>query len=118
VKIVVIRFCRDCANFEERRDIDGTILCMKNHTPKVFARTLSLRDGVLNKRRLYLMSCPECVHFEDTDGNPMYARGHRPGVACEEFSDRFRKLNAIRQINQIKIMLLFNEQNMQNLLEQ
>jgi hypothetical protein len=109
---VVIRFCRDCANFEERRDIDGTILCMKNHTPQVCCEDFKPRNGVLNKRRLYLMSCPECVHFEDIDGNPMCARGHRPGVACEEFSDKFRKLNAIRQINQIKITLLFNEQNM------
>jgi hypothetical protein len=90
---------------------------MKNHTLQVCCEDFKPKDDALNKRRLYLMYCPECVHSEDIDGNPMRAGRRRPKVACEEFSDRFRKLNAIRQGNQIKITLLFNEQNLRGLLE-
>ncbi|MCX8170895.1 MAG: hypothetical protein N3E47_02825 [Candidatus Bathyarchaeota archaeon] len=103
-----IRLCRDCANFEERRDIDGAVLCMKNHNPKIWCEDFEPKDGGVNKRRLYMMSCPECVNFEDNDGYPICARGHKPGVACEDFMDRFRKMNRVRQNNQIRAVLLIN----------
>lgn len=109
-----IRFCRDCANFEERRDINGVVLCMKNHNLKIWCEDFKPRDSGVNKRRLYLMSCPECVNFEDIDRNPICARGHKPGVACEDFIDRFRKMERIRQNNQIRAALFINGQSILN----
>ena len=32
---MVIASCRDCANFEDRRDIDGVALCARNAGPYV-----------------------------------------------------------------------------------
>ncbi|MEM2961183.1 MAG: hypothetical protein QXU67_06220 [Candidatus Bathyarchaeia archaeon] len=106
-----ISFCRNCTNFEERRDIDGVVLCMKNHNPKVCCENFEPRESEVNNRRLYLISCPECVNYEDIDGNPICAKGHKRGVACEDFSDRFKKMNVIRQNNQIKAVLLINGQS-------
>ncbi|MCS7120766.1 MAG: hypothetical protein RMJ07_05830 [Nitrososphaerota archaeon] len=110
-----IRFCRDCTNFEERRDIDGTTLCMKNHEPKVLCEDFAPRDCGVNKRRLYLMSCPECVNFEAINGYPLCAKGHKPGDACEDFIDRFRKIDRVKQNNQIRAVLSINGQSILSL---
>jgi len=56
-----VRFCLECKNFEDRMEIDGSVVCAKNHRPGV--------------------SCPD---FQ----NNFRAKNHRPGVSCPDFQDR------------------------------
>jgi len=104
----LIRFCRDCANFEDRRDIDDATLCKKNRGPYTCCEDFKLRDESMNEDRLYNRFCSECANFEDVNGTPVCARNHVPGVACEEFLERLEKLNGIRQNNLMKTALLVN----------
>ncbi len=91
----VTRFCRDCYNFEDRRDIDGTVVCAKNHSPGVCCEDFVVRDEGLRETRLNVRFCSECIHFEDRediDGNALCARNHNPGVGCEDFVDKLEEL--------------------------
>lgn len=102
----VIRFCRDCANFEDRRDIDDIALCKRNQGPNACCEEFEPRDEGVNKDRLYNKFCSECANFQEIDGTPICAKNHTPGVACEEYVDRFDVLNATRQSNNMKIALM------------
>ena len=107
-KIVAIRFCRDCVNYEERRDIDGTALCRKKTGPNVCCEDFEPRDVNLNSNRLYHRFCAECINLEDVEGIPTCGRNHTPGVACEGFTSRLRKLDVTRQNNLMKTALIIN----------
>jgi len=102
----LVEFCRDCANFEDRRDIDGVALCRKSRGPYVCCEEFELRDNDVNENRLYHRFCLECANFENVNGTSVCAKNHNPGVACEEFTERLEKLNGIRQNNLVKTAVL------------
>lgn len=104
----MLRFCKDCANFEDRRDIDEATLCGKVQGPYVCCEEFEPRDESINENRLYHRFCSGCTNFEDIDGTPICAKNHTPGVACEEFVERLEKLNGIRQSNLMKTTLLMH----------
>jgi len=85
------RFCLECENFEDRNEIDGTIICARGHRPGVncpdFQDRIEGLRGTASKTRF----CLECINFEDRkeiDGTVLCAKGHNPGVNCPEFHDR------------------------------
>jgi len=106
-----IKFCRDCANFEERRDVDGTVLCAKNVGPYVSCEEFEPRDEIINTKKFYNQFCVECVNFEDVNSIPLCAKNHTPGIACAQFRNRFEKLKATRQNNHMKAVLLIHAAN-------
>jgi hypothetical protein len=105
-KNLVTRSCRDCANYEERRDIDGTSLCAKNVGPYVNCEEFKLRDEALNHNRFYYRFCVECTNFEDVAGIVVCSKHHTPGKGCDSFRNRIITLNATRQNNHMKSVLL------------
>ena len=106
VKSMATRFCRDCANFEDRRDIDGYALCAKNSGPYVCCEEFEPKHESINANRLYNRFCVECDNFEDIDGVALCAKNHTPGVACDGFKSRFEKLEVVRQNNHMKTALI------------
>lgn len=89
------RFCWNCYNFEDRRDIDGVVLCVKGHTPRTCCEDF---DEVNTERRLNGRFCWNCVNFEDRrdiDGAILCAKGHYPGGNCDEFVGRDKKFRDI-----------------------
>lgn len=85
------RFCLECKNFEDRSEIDGNVVCAKNHRPGVSCD--DFRDKFINIRaaRSKTRFCLECENFEDRgeiDGAVLCAKLHCPGVRCEDFDDR------------------------------
>ena len=98
----MVRSCRDCANFEDRRDIDDIALCAENVGPRVCCEEFEPRDEDVKEDRLYSRFCLECSNFEEIDDIPTCAMNHTPGIACEAFVDRFEVLKATRQNHHIK----------------
>lgn len=85
------RFCLECENFEDRAEIDGNVVCARNHRPGVSCE--DFKDKFANMRMVKLKTrfCLECENFEnreEIDGTVLCARLHRPGVSCEDFKDR------------------------------
>jgi hypothetical protein len=103
---MIARSCRDCANFEERRDIDGAVLCAQNIGPFVSCEEFEPRDKTLNVNKCYNRFCIECVNYEETNEISVCKKNHNPGVACDMFKDRFEKLEITRQNNHMKAVLL------------
>jgi hypothetical protein len=103
---MVTRSCRDCANYEERRDIDGTSLCANNIGPYVCCEEFVPRDETLNHNRFYNRFCVECANFEDVAGGVLCAKNHTPGNGCESFKSAIARLNVTRQNNHMKSVLL------------
>jgi len=108
---MVIRICRDCTNFEDRRDIDGAALCKKKRGPYVCCEDFDPIDETVNENRLYYRFCLECTNFEDVNGAPLCTKNHTAGVACEEFIDRFEILSETRLNNHMKTALLVHAIN-------
>jgi len=106
VKTMEITFCRDCANFEDRRDIDNATLCKKKQGPYVCCEDFEPVDESIDEDRLYYRFCLECKNFYDVNGIPVCGKNHTPGVACQEFVDRFEKLTVTRQNSHMKTALL------------
>jgi len=104
----MIRSCRDCSNFEERRDVDNAVLCKRRIGPYTCCEEFEPRDERLNVNRLYHRFCVECANFEDVNGIPICAKNRGPGVACEAFASRLKKLNATRQNNHMKAALVLH----------
>ena len=103
---MVIRFCRDCANFEDRRDIDGTVLCAKRLGPYVCCEDFEPKHESINANRVYNKFCVECANFEDIEGHSLCAKNHTPKIACDGFESRFEKLNVKRQNDRMKTALV------------
>jgi len=59
------RFCWNCYNFEDRRDIDGVVLCAKGHTPGTTCEEFAEREDKLIEIRLNGHFCWNCCNFED-----------------------------------------------------
>ena len=90
-KMVVVlhpESCRDCANLEDRRDIDKVALCALHHGPSVCCQEFKPKKAELELPQSHEMFCVNCVNFEEIDGVPICARDHRPGRACGGFNDK------------------------------
>ena len=112
---MTIRYCRDCVNFEERRDIDGVVLCARKIGPYASCDEFELREKDLpDGNKLYNRFCVECANFEFVNEIPICAKSHTPNVACVGFSSRFEKLNGIRWDNHAKTALLIHVANGHN----
>ena len=105
-KEMTLASCRDCENFEDRRDIDGVVLCAKDIGPYVCCDEFEPKDEDLRENKLYNRFCLECANYEDVEGTPICAKNHRPGIACGLFVDRFEDLNGTRQNNQMQTVLI------------
>lgn len=80
-----IQSCRDCANFEDRRDIEGVAICAMHHGPSVCCPEFKPRNRKTDANKLYDRFCLKCANFENVEGIPICAKDHRPGVACGAF---------------------------------
>ncbi|MGQ9459879.1 MAG: hypothetical protein ACUVRA_01420 [Candidatus Bathyarchaeaceae archaeon] len=123
------RFCWNCYNFEDRRDIDGVVLCTKGHTPGTTCEDFAEREEVMGLR-LNGHFCWSCCNFEDrrnVDGVILCARGHHPEGNCDEFVDKNGKFREIADNNRhervlVKALVMENKNpvnhsiSMQNLL--
>jgi len=111
------RFCWNCYNFEDRRDIDGVVLCAKGHTPGTTCEDFVEREERLMEIRLNGRFCWNCCSFEDRrkiDGALLCTRGHRPEGNCDEFVDRNGKLREINNNNRheralVKAIIMANK---------
>jgi hypothetical protein len=80
--------CKDCANLEDRRDVDCVALCALHHGPQVSCPEFKPKDGDHNAKRSKERFCVNCANYEEIDGVPFCAKDHRPGVACGGFNRR------------------------------
>ena len=103
---MVTKSCRDCANFEDRRDIDRVAMCALHHGPSVSCEEFELRDKSKNADNLYNKFCIECINFEDVNGIATCAKIHTPGIACDGFKSRLKESMGIQQGNLVKTALL------------
>jgi len=83
-----IRFCVECKNFEDRKEIDDIVVCARGHRPGVSCPEFQDKFEGLRNTASKTRFCLECKNFEEIDGIVFCARGHRPGVSCPEFQDR------------------------------
>lgn len=89
--ILKTRLCLECENFEDRREIDGSVVCAKNHRPSISCENFKDKFANIRATKLKTRFCLECENFEDRkeiDGTVLCAKLHRPGVSCEDFNDR------------------------------
>ena len=77
--------CRDCVNFEDRRDIERVAICAMHHGPSVCCPEFKPRSRKTDTNSLYDRFCLKCANFENVEGIPICAKDHRPGVACGAF---------------------------------
>ena len=82
------RFCLECKNFEDRKEIDDIVMCARGHRPGVSCPEFQDKFEGLRKTASKTRFCLECKNFEEIDGIVICARGHRPGVSCLDFQDR------------------------------
>jgi hypothetical protein len=101
-----IKSCRDCANFEDRRDIDKVAICALHNGPHVCCEEFKPRDESKNPDNLYNRFCAECANFEDINGIQVCAKIHTPGIACDGFKSRLKESSTIQQNNLMKTTLL------------
>lgn len=85
------RFCIECENFEDRGEIEETVVCAKGHHPKIACAEFKDKFRDMRKVKLKIRSCGECENFEDRgeiEGTVVCAKGHQPGISCADFQDR------------------------------
>jgi hypothetical protein len=78
----------DCANFEDRRDIEKVAICAMHYGPSVCCPEFKPRNKKTDADKLYNRFCLNCANFENVDGIPICARDHRPGIACSAFRSK------------------------------
>ena len=99
---MVIESCRDCANFEDRRDIERVALCAMHHGPSMCCPEFKPRNRKAKANNLYNTFCLKCANFENVDGIPICAKDHRPGIACGAF--KAKKLQRTqRKLSEIQV---------------
>ena len=84
------RFCLECENFEDREEIDDTVICAKNHQPSVRCEDFQGKSERFSRVTSKTRFCLECKYFEDRkeiDKTIVCARGHDPDVSCPDFQD-------------------------------
>jgi len=85
------RFCWECYNFEDRGNIEGTVLCAKGHRPGISCDDFVPKYENLPEIMLLTRFCSECQNFEDRrhiDGTVLCAKNHRPGSNCDDFAEK------------------------------
>ena len=103
---MVIASCRDCANFEDRRDIDSAALCARNAGPYVCCADFQPRHETMDPDRPSNRFCVDCGNFEDANGWILCYHNHTPVVFCDEFKSRLDRLKATNQNNNKKTVLI------------
>ena len=85
------KYCWECYNFEDRGNIDETVLCAKGHHPEIgcddFAPKYKNPPKVTSNTRF----CSECLNFEDLrhiNGAVLCAKNHRAGSNCDDFTEK------------------------------
>lgn len=84
-------------------------LCARNHEPHICCEQFDPKESV-DGHRLYNMFCSECINFEDIRGSPI-CKNDYPGIACDEFVERIKKLQSTNQKNLMKTTLLVHALN-------
>ena len=98
----MLKCCRDCANFEDRRDIEGVALCSLHHGPSVCCTEFEPK----NQNRLYNKFCIECANFIEIGGISLCARLHAAGVACDGFRSKLDQSKLTQQENIVKTAMI------------
>ncbi len=101
-----IRSCRDCANFEDRRDIDRVAICALHNGPHVCCEEFKPVDEEKNPETLYNRFCVDCANFEEANGISVCAKHHSPGVACDGFKSRLLQSKSAQQNNLMKAAII------------
>jgi hypothetical protein len=89
-----IESCRDCANLEDRRDIEGVALCAMHHGPSVCCQEFKPKNASVNPDNVHERFCLNCANYDEIEGVPVCARDHRPGRACGAFKRKPTKITA------------------------
>jgi len=105
--MLTVKSCRDCANFEERRDIDDTVLRARNIWLNVCCEEFEPKDRNANADKRCNRFCVECASFEYINGTSICAKNHNPMIYCEEFKSRDEQF---KKQAQEKTTLLANAQ--------
>jgi hypothetical protein len=80
--------CKDCANLEDRRGIEGVALCAMHHGPSVCCQEFTPKNSRVDPDKWGHRFCLNCANFEEIQGIAVCARDHRPGVACGAFKKK------------------------------
>ena len=62
-----IESCRDCANFEDRRDLENVAICAMHHGPSVSCPEFKPKEKEIDENKLYNKFCLDCANFENVD---------------------------------------------------
>ena len=109
---MTVRSCRNCANYEERRDIDGTSLCARRSGPYVCCEEFRLKDVTLDSEKFVNRFCVECANFEYIAKVGSCSKKHTPGTGCDLFRKKMDKLDATLQnkpFNPVTIAVAINK---------
>jgi hypothetical protein len=90
---IEIQSCRECANFEDRRNLENVAICAMHHGPSVCCPEFKPKKTKIDEMALYNRFCIECSNFENVEGIPICAKDHRPGIACNGFQDKTSDVN-------------------------
>ncbi len=96
------RFCRDCLNFEDRREIDGTVLCTENMRPFICCEEFQPKYAETNLNGSRDRFCFKCISFENINDIVLCSKNHQPEVACKGFRSTFEKFKATRRNTRLK----------------
>ena len=103
------RLCWNCYNLEDRRDIDGNLLCAKGHAPRKKCEDHLIKGTDLREVKMSREFCWSCQNFEnrkDVEGVILCARGHIQKEGCEDFVDIRKKLREISDKNRyMRVMI-------------
>jgi hypothetical protein len=80
-----VQSCRDCANLDDRRDIEGVALCAMHHGPSVCCQEFTPKNASVNPDNVHERFCLNCANYDEVEDVPVCARDHRPGRACGAF---------------------------------
>jgi hypothetical protein len=81
----MLNSCKDCANFEDRRNIEGVALCANNRGPGVSCSQFRPLEKAEYSEMRDWGFCRECKNFEVINGKTLCAKRNYPGIACEMF---------------------------------
>lgn len=80
-------FCLECKNFEDRKDLDGNVVCAKGHYPRIACLDFKSKYTTSEHRARF---CIECENFEDREDGPVCAKNHRPQISCYDYSESLK----------------------------
>jgi hypothetical protein len=95
----MIDSCKNCANFEERRDLEGVALYTNNRGPSVSCAQFEPIDQTLDVKTVDYGFCVKCSNFEEIDGKPLCANWNYPGIAYEMLSRNSQRIEKSNGLN-------------------